>query len=332
MDERGQSSAEGANIAPRHRRGAREATVDLIGEADSGGKGACREACLPQNGYSSLAMTSTALITLAPPGSNIQLTLAAFRGAIVTSLCVGGRELLYLDEATFADPSKNVRGGIPVLFPTPGKLAEDHWQHDGRQGVMKQHGFARNCAWTVAALEAAAVTLKLQSDTETLLQYPWPFEVLLRLELDKSSMRIITRVCNTGGEPMPFALGFHPYFKTADKSGTRIESHATRAFNNLTGKSESFTGFDLTAAQLDLHLLDHPDPQMKLELEDGATITVRASADFRRWVLWTLAGKDFVCVEPWTAPGNALNTAEDLIVLPPAGTHESWVEVSYEER
>ena len=274
-------------------------------------------------------MASAELITLAPPGSDAQITLAPFRGAIVTSLRIGGRELLYLDESTFVDPSKNVRGGIPVLFPTPGKLAGDHWQRDGRQGAMKQHGFARNCVWAVAAREAAAVTLGLQSNANTLVQYPWPFEALLRFELSRSALRIVTRVHNTGEEPMPFALGFHPYFKTADKSRTRLESRATRAFNNVTGVTQAFTGFDLTAPEVDLHLLDHPGQQMNLELEDGTTLTVRASADFRRWVVWTLAGKDFVCVEPWTAPGNALNTAENLIVLPPQGTHESWVEIQY---
>jgi galactose mutarotase-like enzyme len=54
-----------------------------------------------------------------------EATIAPHRGAIVTSLRIAGRELLYLDRATFDDPSKNVRGGIPVLFPTPGKLAND---------------------------------------------------------------------------------------------------------------------------------------------------------------------------------------------------------------
>src|SRR5438132_2165715 len=61
------------------------------------------------------------------------------RGGLVTRFRVQGRGLLYLDEATLADRSKNVRGGVPVLFPIAGKAPEG--------GAMKQHGFARNRAW-----------------------------------------------------------------------------------------------------------------------------------------------------------------------------------------
>ena len=43
---------------------------------------------------------------------------------------------------------------------------------------------------------------------------------------------------------------------------------------------------------------------------------------------FTLAGKDYVCLEPWTAPGNALNTGEDLIVLAPKKSTSLWVEMS----
>src|SRR5262245_32617185 len=103
-------------------------------------------------------MSSQELVTLTLPGTDNRATLAPFRGAITTALRLHGYELLYLDEATFLDPGKNVRGGIPVLFPTPGKLEDDRWQRDGRHGVLKQHGFARNCAWSVAASESASAT------------------------------------------------------------------------------------------------------------------------------------------------------------------------------
>jgi galactose mutarotase-like enzyme len=43
-------------------------------------------------------------------------------------------------------------------------------------------------------------------------------------------------------------------------------------------------------------------------------------------VVWTLEGKDFVCVEPWTCPGNALNTGERLMTLGKGETRALWVE------
>src|SRR5262249_11743764 len=48
--------------------------------------------------------------------------IAPARGGMVTRLSIGGEDVLYLDEASLGDPSKNVRGGIPILFPIGGKV------------------------------------------------------------------------------------------------------------------------------------------------------------------------------------------------------------------
>ena len=69
------------------------------------------------------------------------------RGAIVSALAVGDRELLYLDRATLEDPAKNVRGVVPVLFPFCGKLADETFALTGTK--PKQHGFGRNKAWSM---------------------------------------------------------------------------------------------------------------------------------------------------------------------------------------
>jgi galactose mutarotase-like enzyme len=256
-----------------------------------------------------------------------RMTIAPFRGAIVTSLIVHGRELLYLDRATFEDPTKNVRGGIPVLFPSPGKLADDRWARDGLSGAMKQHGFARTKAWSVLANESNTATLQLRSDAETLQQYPWQFDARLELTLEDDRLQIATEVRNEDAKPMPFGLGFHPYFRVVDKSRVRIESRATRAFDNVAKAMRPFTGFDLSADEVDLHLVDHPDDHLDLDFDDGTRIVVRASDAYRRWIVWTLKDREFVCVEPWTASGNALNSGEGLIVLAPGATHRSWVSI-----
>jgi galactose mutarotase-like enzyme len=258
------------------------------------------------------------------------VTIAPFRGAIATSLVIRGRELLYLDRATFDDPTKNVRGGIPVLFPSPGKLDGDRWTRQGLSGAMKQHGFARNCEWAVASRESNAATLELRSTAETLQQYPWRFAARLSFAIESDRLSIETEIRNDDAQPMPFALGFHPYFRVVDKACAHIDSHATRAFDNVTKAERPFAGFDLRADEVDLHLIDHPQQRLDLALGDGAKVSVRASDAYRRWVVWTLKGREFVCVEPWTAPGNALNSGEGLIVLAPGETQRSWVHIALE--
>lgn len=282
---------------------------------------------------------------VARQGSLVELTdadaraiVAPARGAIVTRWSVAGEELLFLDEGTFLDPSKNVRGGIPVLFPAPGKLPGDRWSHAGRSGAMKQHGFARTLPWTIVAEhedDGAALVTRLVSDAATRAQYPWDFVVTLSFRVRARSLRIDHRVeaAETNDRPMPFGFGFHPYFAVPDdeKRATTLETSATRAFDNVRKTTIDLVGLDLTAEELDLHLLDHGCSESAIAWNQGTTrVRVRASEGYDRWVIWTLAGKDFVCLEPWTSPGGALATGEGLVSLAPGGSWCGFLELESE--
>jgi galactose mutarotase-like enzyme len=261
-----------------------------------------------------------------------EVAIAPHRGAIVTSFRVAGRELLYLDEATFNDASKNVRGGIPVLFPSPGKLEGDRWNQAGKSGELKQHGFARNLEWQVGATTASSVTLSLRSSDATVRMYPWSFAAQVTYRVAPNELHIGFEVRNESAAPMPFAFGLHPYFAVHDKARARIPTRATRAFDNVAKAVVPFAGFDLTQSEVDLHLLDHGASRGVLELSDRRAIVIETSPEFSRWVVWTVAGKDYVCLEPWTAPGNALNTGEGVIVIEPQKHHTLWTKITYEER
>ena len=59
----------------------------------------------------------------------------------------------------------------------------------------------------------------------------------------------------------------------------------------------------------------------------AGTVQLRGSAEYTHWVVWTLAGRDFVCLEPWTCPGNALNTGDGLLVLAPGEARALSLEI-----
>jgi galactose mutarotase-like enzyme len=239
------------------------------------------------------------------------------RGAIVARFDVGGAQILYLDRATLDDPTKNVRGGVPFLFPTAGRLEGDRYQ--GRE--MKQHGFARNLPFTVEQRDARAVTLALAANDETRARFPFEFRVELTISLSARELRIAQRYQNLGAERMPLHAGFHPYFFVPDAEKTRVTvaTHATRAFDNVQKRDVPFAGFDFTRPEVDLHLADHGGSTSALTRPGAPTIEIEGSAEFGHWVVWAIAGKDFICVEPWTAPANALNSGEHLLWVEPAG-------------
>ncbi|MET0282951.1 MAG: galactose mutarotase [Polyangiales bacterium] len=251
-----------------------------------------------------------------------RVEVAPQRGGLITSFQVDGRELLYLEQASLVDASKNVRGGVPVLFPSPGKLRDDAFSHEGKRGAMKQHGFARNQPWQVQGS-----TLTLRSNEQTRAQFPWDFRYQLQITLTDALLRLGIEVENTGRVPLPFGLGFHPYFLLQDKAAARIDTRASTIFDNVTKEVRPFTGFDFTRKEQDLYLLDHGGTDSALHYGDGTTLAVRASREFTRWVVWSLADKDYVCIEPWTSPPDALNSGEGLLKLAPGATHHGWVEL-----
>ena len=276
-------------------------------------------------------------VELADSAAQSLAVLAPSRGGMLTRLRIAGRDLLYLDQATFEDLSANVRGGNPVLFPSPGKLAGDAFAWGAARGSMKQHGFARALPWALeergtGSPGGAYARLCLRASEATRAQYPWDFRAEYTYTLRGRALRIDLRVKNESDGPMPFGAGFHPYFAVADadKARVRIETRATRAFDNAEKREAPFAGFDLTLPEVDLHLLDHGSTEaaLALEGEPAPRVTLRGSPEFTHWVVWTLKGRDFVCLEPWTCPGDALNTGDRLIVLSPGEARSLWLEMT----
>ena len=186
-------------------------------------------------------LTPLETVVLEDTAARARVVIAPSRGGMVTRFEVDSVPVLFLDVATLVDETKNVRGGSPVLFPSPGPLAAHRFTYGGREGSMKQHGFARQRAWSTPSAATTTeprneVMLELVSDVATRAQFPWDFRTTLRYALAGTALSVETRVENTDREPMPFSLGFHPYFHLADadKARARIATDATRAYDNVT--------------------------------------------------------------------------------------------------
>ncbi|HVH41751.1 MAG TPA: galactose mutarotase, partial [Labilithrix sp.] len=176
---------------------------------------------------------NTPIETVELTSKGARVLIAPERGGMATRFIVGDRPVFFLDESTLLDRTKNVRGGNPVLFPSPGKLESDRFRREGHTGTMGQHGFARNAAWEIAAQSTDTVELRLRSSESTCAVYPWDFVATYRYSLRGAALRIEQRFENTGTTPMPFAAGFHPYFQLpqAEKARARVPTKATRAWD-----------------------------------------------------------------------------------------------------
>ncbi len=266
-------------------------------------------------------------------GGGTRAEVVPERGALVSRFIVEGEPILFLDESTLADPTKNVRGGIPVLFPAPGVLPDATYTAEGRSYPMRRHGFARDLPWEVRTRESSRVVLALGHSEQTLREFPWHFEALLTVTLVGTALHLSFTAENRDSRPMPLHLGYHPYFYVPqdNKVSSTVETDASRAWDNRQGATLPFSELNLTGSEVDLHLLDHSLQGTTLERGPGLRpVELAWSPSFTTLVVWTLAGRDFVCVEPWTAPGGALQTGHGLLTVAPGATFASEFEISVE--
>jgi galactose mutarotase-like enzyme len=274
------------------------------------------------------------------------------RGALVSALRVGGTEILYLDRATLEDPTKNVRGGIPVLFPYAGKLVNETLVATGTK--MKQHGFGRNKPWAVREQRPDFLRLALVQDADTRAQYPYDYEAEYTVSLLAHGLHVELMVQNKDSRPLPVSPGWHPYFRlpqqiggdraaaiievpasrqwalegTLVPTGETIPVSADRDFRHARALGETYlddvyTGVDRSGGSSACSLTDPTT---------GLTVRVVAGPTFREWVVYAPPSRPTICFEPYTCPPDAFNLTErgivaGVIVLKPGEKWSDWIEV-----
>ena len=256
------------------------------------------------------------------------LRLVPERGGLVTGWRSGGREWLYLDEARFADPALSVRGGIPVLFPICGNLPGDRLPlPQGGEAVLRQHGFARDLPWTLELLaDGEGVALTLVDDASTRALFPFAFLLRLELRLGPGSLTIAARVSHTGppeAPPMPFSLGFHPYFRVSDPAAAELGGFPERCFDHLS-QAEVATATQWARLGEGVDLLARPlGPAVTLrDPAANTTLTLEITAPLDRVVVWTDPPRPMVCLEPWSGPRGALLSGDGRLELAPGDSRE----------
>ena len=213
------------------------------------------------------------------------------RGGIITSLKLAGTELLYIEPDTFRNPSQNVRGGIPILFPNSGPI--DHELFPG----LKQHGFARTMnTWKSTNTGGKPRFEEHLTDTDaTRHQYPHHFRLDVGGSLeDDGAFLLYQRATNTdaagSGLHMPVAMGLHPYFRVSNGLKKNI--------------SFDFDGGEIAARDAGVWSrggtvsIDNPGEPLRVGIPELGTVVLEVSPEYKKIWIWSLPEKDFICIEP----------------------------------
>ncbi|CDN10093.1 hypothetical protein RintRC_0184 [Richelia intracellularis] len=259
--------------------------------------------------------------TVTDETSTSQIEVVPERGGIITRWRVQDKEILYLDEQRFTNPELSIRGGIPILFPICGNLPDNTYTYQGKQYTLKQHGFARDLPWNVDS-SGTKFVVKLNSTEQTRAVYPFDFQLIFTYKIQGNALEIHQEYTNLSSEPMPFSAGFHPYLAIANKNKLELDIPAQAYQNQITKEIHPFDGtFDFNVDEIDVAFKEISSPSAAAtDRERQLKLTLDSDSIFSTLVFWTVKGKEYYCLEPWTAPRNAINTGEKLTILKPGTT------------
>ena len=232
------------------------------------------------------------------------------RGGRLASWSVDGEELLV---GPPDDVDSSIHWGCFVMAPWPGRLAGGRFDWRGRAIQLKRthgrhaiHGLTWNRRWTVEATSADAATLAIALPRD---QWPMGGRVRQRVRLTPTSIRLEAEI--EADEPMPAALGWHPWFLRRGDPHLRVDAASYQLTDDMVptggtaparGRTDLRGGPELGRRRLDLAYLGARSPAVVTW--PGLMLTIEFEPAPAPMVVYT--PRDSFCVEPLTATPNAL--------------------------
>ncbi|MGL6096266.1 MAG: aldose 1-epimerase, partial [Fimbriiglobus sp.] len=258
------------------------------------------------------------------------------------------------------------RSGHPVLFPFPNRMRDGRFAFHGTEYTFPKndpakanaiHGFTPRQPWPVVAVSATATDAAVTGEFRLSRDVPpgagtWPADATLSLtyRLTATALRVEATVTNHGPGPLPFGLGYHPYFRIPTAPDASADEFvlwtAATSLWETEGGVPTGTKLPLPAAMdfrktcpvstvvLDSLFgdLDGANPTgdgLRVVAELGHTtkpgkLTVAADPAFGELVLFTPQHRTAIAIEPYTCTTDAANLESRGI---PAG----WREIGHGE-
>ena len=293
-------------------------------------------------------------MTTSPSGDQHPITHGHYRavvtqsGATLRSLSYDGRDLVQ----GFPEDRMPSGGRGQVLVPWPNRIRDGAYTFDSAPQQLPlseparrnaSHGLVRWVSWRGES-GGNAVTMRYRLMAQT--GYPWTLDLACRHALDDDGLAVTVTATNLSAASAPFAYGAHPYLSTGSVSvdddlltlpgATRLLTDDERKLPTgrepVAGSAYDFReGRPIGDTVLDHAFTDlsrDPGGRARVELRSAAGNGVELWADERFGWLQAYTGDDqgpgtartALAVEPMTAPPDAFNSGDDLVVLAPGTT------------
>ena len=229
--------------------------------------------------------------------------------------------------ASFLDKETNIQymwqgdanywtGKNPSLFPLVGNVYTKEYQIDGKTYSMKNHGLIRYATLKLKSQSENELVMELDSDEETLKQYPFAFHYEIAYKLVDNLLTITYNITNKSDVDMPFTFGLHPGFNCPLCEGETFEDYKVvfACEENVdqivydmkepyTTQKVSFKEWNCNYEDLKKYdtiiYKDCVSPYVTLVGTKGHGVEM-SIAGYPYFAMWNIkSGSPYLCLEPW---------------------------------
>jgi aldose 1-epimerase len=282
--------------------------------------------------------------TLSIASGNLRAEFWPDAGMVGISLRYFGEELLRRVDDLESAKRKGSTAGIPLLYPWANRLAPLHYSAAGRDVELNltspllhfddrglpMHGVPwGQLKWEVTEANQHSFVARFDwSHLDLLANFPFPHSIQMEARIESDALAVQTTVFANASSSVPISFGFHPYFGIPHLPRAQWRLQTPAMVRLLLDSRGIPTGAEESFGPIDAVLGDKSyddgfavlDKQPSFTLSGGGqTITVTFFEGFSYAQVFAPSGKEFVALEPMTAPTNALASGKGLRILEPGG-------------
>lgn len=244
----------------------------------------------------------------------------ALRGAELLSLKKNNKEYIWIGD------EKYWKAHAPILFPVCSGLIDEEYSINGKDYPMTKHGFIRFKDFNILSSGTDYAIFSFLGNEETRKSFPFKFQIIVKYILT-DKLEIDYKIINLGTDSMYFSIGSHEgYLLDDDFENYYIEFEKDEALmsNEVVGSllSHKLKDFSSFNNHLPLRYDDYKVDALvfqnvnsrKLSLmhvNKGKILTVEYP-HASNIVTWTKIGAKYICIEPWTAVGDYIDSPKDI--------------------
>ncbi|MCW1148306.1 aldose 1-epimerase family protein [Flavobacterium lacisediminis] len=236
----------------------------------------------------------------------------------------------------------------PILFPIVGRLKNDAYTIADKKYELPRHGFARNFEFQILNQTENSVIFVLESNSETLKNYPFEFQLQLEYELDGNELKMKYSVENKSEVTMPFSIGAHPAFAIDDFfSDYSIQFNEAEEFVSYELENEQFSNsfrkinsengqinLNYSLFEKDALVFKHLKSNELILLNNNKPVLSVQFEGFPYLGIWTKPNAPFLCIEPWCGLADNVNhngnifEKEGINLLQPRETFSRTIKIT----